>query len=165
MTPHPSDPPDGIEPFAVLSARLAAARAALLREHGLDELRWTAIEAAWAERFQREEGEALAARFRALHAAALHNLAELAGPPTEPAAPPAFLSQEAQPWREEAAKVPPAPRAGAHPLAGTAAPDLRSLRPALPFAPPAPRAPHPLAATLESPTGLPLGPALPFAKR
>ncbi len=134
MSTHPADPPYGIEPFAVLSAQLASARAAVLRDHGLDELRWKAIEAGWAERARGEDGEALAERFRAVFSHTLHDLA--ACPLTEPDAAPRFLSAEAQPWRAEAAKVPPAPRPGAHPLA----------------------------ATIESPMGLPVPPALPFTK-
>ncbi len=163
MTTHPAEPPHGIEPFAVLSALLALARTAVLRDHGLDEERWKAIEAGWAQRFQAEDGEALTERFRAVYAYALQNPDAPPCPPTEPTGAPRFLSSEPQPWREEAAQVPPVPRPARHPLAGTAAFDPSQVRPALPFTPP-PRTAHPLAATLESPAGLPVTPALPFTK-
>jgi len=162
MTTHPAEPPHGIESFAVLSALLALARAAVLRDHGLDEQRWKAIEAGWAQRAQAEDGEALINRFHAVYGHTLQNPDSPPCPSTEPTGAPRFLSSEPQPWREEAAQVPPAPRPAPHPLAGTAVFEPSEVRPAPPITPPRPA--QPLAATLESPAGLPVGPALPLTK-
>jgi hypothetical protein len=175
MTVHPTEPPHGIEPFAVLSALLADPFAdvdAVLRAHTLDRAAWQAIEARWAERFLGADGAALADRFGAVFALTLKNPAEPGCPDTEREDDPRFLSAP-QPWREEAARVgrdtpstpstlPSAQRVGEHPLAATAPIDPRSVRPALPFTSEPQRPPDSLSGTLESATVLPTVPVLPF---
>jgi hypothetical protein len=144
-----------IEVFAHLCAILEdgfSDRTAALLEAGLDETGWSRVQEQWTSRMLSDAP--LTQTFGAAYSAARLQLRR-GGGPAAGAADLRFLSEAAQPWREEAAAVPTSAAAVAMPASGsTTAPlpvflvsaaDLdgtvvgpsRPVRPALPFTEPA----------------------------
>jgi hypothetical protein len=110
---------DTIERCAELSALLEdpfADRAAVLRAAGLDEAAWSAAQERWVEKLAAPEGEALIARYGEVYETTLRRLSSGGAPvapiPDTDREGPAFLSKEAQPWRDEAAGLAYLPRTG-----------------------------------------------------
>jgi hypothetical protein len=155
----PPDPVDTVDRCAELSALLDdpfGDRAAVLRGAGLDEAAWGRVQERWVTKLVADE--ALVARYGEVYETTLRR--RLIGDGSDGPVPETdregsrFLSEEAQPWRAEAAAV-QASGAGA-------APTLRSLSSSSPPRPSSPPAEPPGAGTLPLGTRVPV-PALPFA--
>src|SRR5580692_7125892 len=108
----PPDPVDTLERCAELSALLDdpfADRAAVLRGAGLDEATWAAVQERWVAMLTGADSEAIVARYGEVYETTLRRLSsggDRRGPaPDTDREGPAFLSEEAQPWRAEAAGV------------------------------------------------------------
>ena len=106
------DPVATVDRCAELSALLDdpfADRAAVLRGAGLDEAAWAAVQERWVATLTGPDGEALVARYGEVYETTLRRLssggAPVGPPPDTDREGPAFLSKEAQPWRDEAAAV------------------------------------------------------------
>lgn len=102
-------PPLSIERFAEVTAQLSAAFAdpgAVLGQAGLNAERFRQVEAYWAARLGEAGSEPVRARFASAFAEARLGAASVEGQPISTERDARFLSEHAQPWREEAASVP-----------------------------------------------------------
>ena len=129
LRPPSSAPIDTVEGFARLVVLLDdpfADRAALLEAAGLDEAGWRDAMRRWTGLIESSD-DALVDRFVAAYRLARHEI-EGAGASVSPTlAGPAFLSCDAQPWREQAAAVPLAGEGTPPPFAS--APDAPDTEP------------------------------------